>query len=483
MSGLIGAHGLALDAVAALLGGRWVISPSRGGRHGPVLGASIDTRTLKPGEVFFALRGDRADGHAFLDAAAAAGCPLAVVDREVGVRAPGMAVLRVADARAALGVLARGYRRALNGTRVIGVTGSNGKTTTTRFLHAALGSTMRGTCPSKSHNNDLGLPLTLLAARPGDDYLICEIGTSGPGEIARLSAIAEPEIGVITSIGRAHLERLGSVSGVAEEKADLVRSLPTGGLGVVIADSPELAAALAGFMGCRLVRVGAGEGAEIRVGGFEPSGTGIAFDYLGSRAEVPLPGAHNALNGAMALRVAQAAGVPLPEAIRGLARAAAPPMRLERLDVATRDGGVVVVNDAYNANPESMRATLGVFLDGGLDPAGWARGTGGRRVLVLGEMLEMGSGSAGMHREIAEGLAARVGDLDGVVLVGRHAAPMAEILEAARAGVVLLAEPDASGDWADRAAALIRGGDLVLLKGSRGMRLERVIDALRARGV
>mgnify|MGYP001127042817 CR=1 FL=1 len=207
------------DTLVELTGGEWLTPPPQS----PVHGAAIDTRALKPGQAFFAFKGERVDGHDYAQHAAQAGAPLIIAERKVAART-NTAVLRVPDVRAALAAIAAEHRKHLKG-KVIAVTGSNGKTTTTRLLHAALRARLSGTCSIKSFNNDLGLPLTLLNAAADDDFVICEAGTSGPGEIERLSAICTPDIAVITAVGRAHLEKLGSLEGVAREKASLAADI------------------------------------------------------------------------------------------------------------------------------------------------------------------------------------------------------------------------------------------------------------------
>lgn len=475
MNGLLGERGLDPGGVRGLLGGSWVREPEAGRT---ILGGSIDTRTIREGEIFFALPGERVDGHEFLGSAALGGSPLAIVGKDIPPPLPdGLGILRVGSVRTAMATLARAYRRSLPGLRVIAVTGSNGKTTTTRLLHAALSGPLRGSCPSKSHNNDLGLPLTLLGARPGDDYLICEIGTSGPGEIGPLASIAGPDVALITSIGRSHLERLGSVAGVAAEKCALIRALPAHGLGVLCDDAPELDEALRGFDRCPVVRVGRRADSDVVVTGIEAFEGGVACRVRGVRVVVPLPGAHNAINAAMALVVGEHLGVSPASASAGIAKAQPPAMRLERQQFETPRGVVHLVNDAYNANPESMAAAILMLARGELDPAGWTRPPG-RRIGIIGEMLEMGPDSPTVHEEIAGLIASEIGHLDGLVLIGAHAARMAAIIDRARAGRVLLAESDSGTGWAGRVVPMLGGDDLVLLKGSRGMKLERLAAAL-----
>lgn len=436
------------DALARAADGRWLVEP-----RGPMAGASIDTRTLAPGEVFFALRGERVDGHDYARAAAEAGASAIVAQREVD--AAGAGVLVVDDARAALWSLARAHRATLREQRtaVIGVTGSNGKTTAVHLIEAALGSAGPGRRSRKSFNNELGVPLTILSARSGDAWLCCEIGTSGPGEIRRLTELAAPEIAVITSIGRAHLEELGSVAGVAREKASILTSgEPAPLVRIVPTASAELAPLLDGLDG--LVRFGVEDGAKVRVLSTAPAGDGQRVTLatpIGERAfDVPLPGAHNALNAAAAWSVGLAMALDADVVEAGLASARGPEMRLQRMSVAVANGTVTVINDAYNANPESMLAALEVLL-----------GEPGRRVAVLGDMLELGDASDGAHTEVASRAAACA---DEVVLVGE------------RWGGGDFASPD------DPAiASRLRAGDTVLLKGSRGVRLERVLGVLEAR--
>jgi len=203
-------------------------------------GVSIDTRTLRPGQIFAAFKGEKVDGHRYLHEAQKAGSTLAIVERggELPGELPeGMTIIEVESTRAALGKLARAYRKALTSTRVIAVTGSNGKTTTVRLIDQVLATRFRGSASIKSFNNDIGLPLTILAAKPTDQYVVCEAGMSSPGEIGYLAPIASPDIAVITSVGRAHLEKLGSQRAIAREKASLLQGLMPGGLGVVPADA------------------------------------------------------------------------------------------------------------------------------------------------------------------------------------------------------------------------------------------------------
>ncbi|MEZ6318664.1 MAG: UDP-N-acetylmuramoyl-tripeptide--D-alanyl-D-alanine ligase [Phycisphaerales bacterium] len=385
------------ESVRLAMRARWLRPPAERPER-PPMGASIDTRTLEAGQVFFALRGERVDGHQYLGQAAAAGASIAVVeDRDCALEgAGGMAVALVADGREALTRLAGAFRAASPTLKVVGVTGSNGKTTTTRLIHAALGTELRGTASRKSFNNQLGLPLTLLGARPGDQFVVCEMGTSSPGEIAALARVARPDVAVITSIGRAHLQELGSVEGVAREKASILEYAAENGVGVIPAGCAELERAVAGIKTLRVVRVGPGEGADVRWGAVRSGKTGVSFEVNGrERFRVRLMGAHNAHNGAVAVAVARRFGLSDESIRRGLGSAAGVEGRLERVTIESKRGAVVVIDDAYNANPESMRAALAALIATRM-PAG------GRRVAVLGDRLEWGAGGAAAHAEIAE---------------------------------------------------------------------------------
>lgn len=453
------------DNLKSTLAGTWL---SRADAS-PITGASTDTRTLAPGQVFIALRGERTDGHRHVAEAVAKGASMVVVDRPepsfASLRVP---VLAVADSTAALLRLGAAYRRTLESTRVIGVGGSNGKTTTVRLVAAALGAGLRGTSSPRSFNNAIGVPLTLLGGKRSDQFLVCEIGTNAPGEIAPLALAAAPDIAVITSIGREHLEGLGSLEGVLREEVSLLSGLREGGLAVLNADAPGLVEAarpmLAGQR-ATMVTFGEAASADLRIGDVSQTPDGVSFMLNGrQRLRLGLLGAHNAWNAAAAFAVARRLGVE-PGVIAGALEAAAgPPMRLERRVVR----GVTFINDAYNANPESVLAALRAFGEAyGRSPS--------RRVVVLGDMLELGDAAPASHREV--GIAAGgCGWIDLLVTVGVHSAATAR---AARGllGATRVAEVEAAdAGGISRAAGLLRPGDVVLLKASRGVALERVVD-------
>ncbi len=452
-----------VDNLRTTLGGTWLARPAAES----VIGLSTDTRTLKAGQVFLAIKGDTFDGHAMLAKAAAAGSPLAVIDsaEAAGTLPEGMGVLRVTDSRRALLRLAAAYRKTLGSTRVIAVCGSNGKTTTVRLLSAVLSRTMRGTASQKSFNNDIGVPLTILSASPTDQYLICEIGTNAPGEVSTLAECTVPDIAVITSIGREHLERLGSLRGVAREEATVLEFVKPGGAGIISAESPELKEVLPSLATRprALLSFGFDDAADVRVVSVKQTLSGVTFT-LNDRAEfsIPLLGRHNAANAAAAVAVARRLGVPDTEIALGLASAKGEAMRLE----VSRIGGVCIINDAYNANPDSMRASLETF--------GEVAAEAKRRFVVLGDMLEMGEHSAMAHAEIVQSLRG----VYGAVLVGPAMRGAAAVLKGTDIRVTLF--DDLNERHAAEVAATLKPGDAVLLKGSRRMRLERLLGAVKA---
>jgi UDP-N-acetylmuramoyl-tripeptide--D-alanyl-D-alanine ligase len=458
------------ENLRAATGGVWLAQPERA-----ITGLSTDTRTIKPGQAFLALTGEQHDGHTMVSEAGRVGCPLAIVENPAAIPGPvppGMGILHVRDGtRRALCRLAAAYRRTLEGTKVIAVVGSNGKTTTVRLLASVLAQRLRGSASIKSFNNDIGVPLTILAAAPGGEYLICEVGTNSPGEIARLAEVAAPDIAVITSIGREHLERLGSLRGVAREEASVLEFVRRGGAGIYNSDAPHLAETI-GTMPARpatLISFGFGRGADVQVAGARQTRRGIELTLNDRSAfRIGLLGRHNACNAAAAVVVGRRLGLTDAQIGAGLEAARGPEMRLERSEI----GGVSVINDAYNANPDSMRAGLETLREvGDGEP---------RRVAVLGDMLELGGHADEEHRQIGVELAKRT-DLDLIVLVGPSMRLAAEVLEgSARAGQTVWIE-QMDERHAPRIAERLRPGDVVLLKGSRRMRLERLLGAVRER--
>ena len=444
---------------------------------------SIDSRALTPNCVFVAIKGDRTDGHQYLTQAVQGGASVLIVHDAQAAAAitnlpPHVHILQVPDTAAALLRLAAAYRRTLETTRVIAVGGSNGKTTTCRLMHSVLSASLRGSASPKSFNNSVGVPLTILAARPGDQYLICEVGTNAPGEIAPLAAVIEPDIAVITSIGREHLEGLGSIDGVIAEESALLMPLRRGGTAVLTADSPRLLETAKPLLTAAgpakqqtLVTFGRASNADLRVGDIVADENGTSFSVnKRDQYRVPLPGPHNACNAAAVIAVARRLGMAHSAIAPALANAKGPEMRMQRSQLA----GVSFINDAYNANPDSTLAAIETYATA----FGMSKGVS-RRVLVFGDMLELGEQGPDLHREIGEAVA-RAGCFDLVVLVGPLSMFAAERISKISPALQLLPFPSAAPENAAKIAAQLRAGDSVLLKGSRGTGLERIMDAFNS---
>lgn len=449
------------------MGGTWL---DRTDEARIIEGISTDTRTLERGQAFLALRGERFDGHAFLRSALDAGASMLIVDdpksvgsmhAELRRKVP---ILKVRDTLEALVRLASAYRQTLETTRVIGVTGSNGKTTTVRLIDSVLRTRLRGSASRRSYNNVIGVPLTILSAKSSDQYLVCEVGMNAPGEIEALARILQPDIGVITSIGRAHIENFDSIEGIAREKASLLAYLQPGGYAVATAD----ALALRDFLRpiANTLMFGMSEDADLRITDFEESASGGIRFQVNSRYEYRLPmlGLHNAFNALAAIAVGRRLGLDEDEIREGLERAEPPDMRLQIID----RNGVRIINDAYNASPESVRAAIAVFRTIGAQ--------GNRRILILGDMLELGEHTAAAHREIAEHIIEGERP-DLLITVGEHALHIASHVaeHAPSISVAMYGVLDDSA--ATSVASRFRDGDVVLLKGSRKMGLERVLEA------
>lgn len=451
--------------IAHATGGRWLREPDAPARR-----VRIDTREIQPGDAFVALRGERTDGHRFLHQARAAGASVAIIDDPDACASAGglpeeLGVLLVGHAEHALRDWARAHRDRLIGTRVVGVAGSAGKTTTVRLVHAALRTQLRGSHAPKSFNNHLGVALTLLGARPDDGYVVCEIGTSAPGETGDLAELVRPHVGILTSLGREHLEGLGSLEGVADEASAITRGLDADGALVLPAGEPLLDSRTRGPW--RRLRFGADAGADVRVEAVEQAWDGVRARLAGHEVRLPLVGAHNAHNAAAAIAAVRALGLDEARAAEGLRETEAAPMRLERLEIR----GVRVLHDAYNAHPDSTRAALATL--GAIAPA-----PGGRRVAILGEMLELGPSADREHAELGDWIR-QTGACDALITLGRRPALAAS---AGGLGDVATLERERDARPSDaacaEAAAMLRAGDVVLIKASRGVGLERVVEAL-----
>jgi UDP-N-acetylmuramoyl-tripeptide--D-alanyl-D-alanine ligase len=429
----------------------------------PLTGISTDTRTLRPGELFFALRGDTHDAHDFLDRAARRRAGAAVIHRRDAVQhAHGLPLVLVDDTTRALGDLARWHRDQCP-TTVIGITGSNGKTTVKEMLFHILDGVVRSVKSIRSFNNAVGVPLTLFQIRPADVYAVVEMGTNSPGEIERLCEIANPDLGLITNVASTHLEGLGSVRGVAREKAALIQHTVRRGGALYNADDywcRRIARAARG----PTTSFGIGNDATIRGFHVRCDEAGVSVKVLGGpRVRLPVAGEHNAMNALAAIAVARKLGVDWGTVTERLATFALPPHRMELRTL----NGVTLIDDAYNANPVSMEAAARTLS---------RLQCRGRRIFVAGDMLELGPASAALHRRVGAtvagfgvdyllGVGAGAGDLLGAAM--EHGRKEHE-LHLARS----------NADLARALLDLVEPGDAVLFKGSRGMHLEEVVGAV-----
>ena len=407
-----------------------------------------DSREVKPGGLFFALRGSSLDGHRFIPEAIAAGAAGVVVERPVEVPV-GVEMVVAADTWAALYDLARSRLREA-APIVVGITGSNGKTSTKEMTAAVLATRFRVLSTEGNLNTETGVPLTILRLEPGvHQVLVLEMGMQPPGEIARLAELAQPSVGIVTGIGRVHIEFFASMEGIARAKGELVAALPPDGLALLNQDDP-LTPILRELSGAPVSTFGL-EGGDYRGEGYRRG----EFRVRGVDVRLGLPGRHQARNALAALAAGDHLGVPLlagAEALSGVAVE----RRLQSLDAP---GGYSLVDDAYNASPESMLAAF--------DAVAEQRGEG-RLLAVLGEMRELGPFAAAAHREVGE-RAREVFDQVCVVDGGSGR------LLAEAAGASLVADKPAAARWVRERAG---PGDLVLVKASHGVALEEVVEEL-----
>jgi UDP-N-acetylmuramoyl-tripeptide--D-alanyl-D-alanine ligase len=436
------------DALAAL-------SPSNLPRGSATFGRVwTDTRTIEPGDLFVALIGERFDAHDFLGDAVSRGAAGVVVSRTTAAKDLGVPVFEVEDTLIALGALATFRRRAWNNP-VVGVVGTNGKTSTKELIKAALGSALEVHATTGNLNNLIGVPLTLLATPDVADVAVVEMGTNQPGEVARLREIVKPNIVVVTSVAEEHLEGLGDLAGVLREELSAAQGVP---VAIVPASQPEvLEAAL--VRAERVVAAGLASG-DVRATSWdiEPDGRGrLSVD--GVEMTVPLRGVHNLRNSMLALAVAGELGISMADAGRGIAAMPVPPMRVSW----ERYGSATVINDAYNANPGSARAAIELLAH---------TGVGRQRVAVLGTMLELGPTTPALHDDVARD--ALVAGIELVAAVGEFALALGRI---APGDPRVITADDVESLWTKLSPRLAPDA-VILLKGSRGMRLERLVEPI-----
>ena len=427
----------------------------------PVRGVSIDSRRVGQGELFLALRGSHVDGHDFLGEVFASGAAAAIVDRPEAVeahRAMGRPIVRVNDVRRALGDLASAYRRRLD-FKVIGITGSNGKTTTKEMLRLLLGS--RAFASPQSFNNELGVPLTLLGVKRHHEYCIVEIGTNAPGEIASLAAVAQPQVGVVLNVGESHLQGLGSVEGVAREKFALVEALAPDACAILNWDDPHTRAMIDAAR-CYTLSFGTWPDADVFAGDVRTSGYSLAFRMFNrKRVSMSLIGVHNVHNALAAASVALWLGDDPCDVCERLEGFRPAPMRMAVEEI----GRVRLINDAYNANPRSMAAALHEM----------SYRSGRRRIAILGDMHELGNRAPDYHAEIGERVARS--RIDVLWAIG----PLSESTARAARNAGLRNvhwSPNVTAAM-ERPPLRVKSRDVVLFKASRAMRLERVYDAVK----
>jgi len=452
---------LFLDEIRDSMGGRSLAEPPAI----TISGVSTDTRNLSTGEVFFAIRGEHFDGHDFLAQAFDKGAAATVAEHVPEDLAANYAsrVIVVDDTVRALGRLASYYRNELACT-VIAVTGSNGKTTTKELIHHVLSKYYRGRRSQKSFNNHIGVPLTLLSGEPGDQFLVAEAGSNRPGEIDYLGSIIRPDVAVITNVSEAHLESFDSIEHVASEKASLANHVRPGGAIIVNGDR-ELLLRTVSHPQAMVISFGQSDANDLRVTDLKTTPKGVEF-IVNNRFEFFLPvlGRHNAVNCLAAIACARRMGLEMAQIASSLQDFRLPDMRLQIEHI----GEMVVLNDAYNSNPASMLSALEVLAE--LPAAG-------RRVFFCGEMLELGRDSEQYHRQLGR----RIGCSSVTVLVaiGSQAPAIAE--EAISAGL------SRKNVWTfkdveeakSQLGGMIRCGDVILIKGSRAVGMEALLDEFR----
>jgi UDP-N-acetylmuramoyl-tripeptide--D-alanyl-D-alanine ligase len=427
---------------------------------------SIDSRTIQPGQLFFAVKGERMDGHDFVQQALDKGAVAAVVRKDELARyAVKTGLLAVPDTLVALQTLGAAVRR-LWGKPLIGVTGSTGKTTTKEAIAHVLSSRFRVLKSEGNFNNHFGLPLMLLKIEPEHEAAVIEMGMSHRGEIAALAEIAQPEIGVVTNVAPVHLEFFKSVAEIARAKYELIESLPAGGAAVLNADDEYVSQFGRDFHG-KVVRYGLHPSADVRAENIESRGAaGSVFDVVVANSRepaiMPLVGRHNIYNALAAVATGMERGLSLAESTGALATLAP----ADKRGAVVQVGNITVINDCYNSNPTALDAMVDTL----------AAMPAKRRIVVAGEMLELGPSGGDLHRQSGQHMAKRGID----ILVGVRGLAQRMVEGAVGAGIraEFVATPEEAGEWLVRET---RAGDVVLLKASRGVKLERALEAVVGR--
>ncbi|MCZ6884982.1 MAG: UDP-N-acetylmuramoyl-tripeptide--D-alanyl-D-alanine ligase [Alphaproteobacteria bacterium] len=436
-------------------------------------GVSIDSRSVQPGDLFIAIRGDRYDAHDFLDDAFAAGARAAMVDRIPQDHGDGHPLLIADDTYVGLRRLAQAARRRTK-ARVIGITGSVGKTSTKETLAVALAPSGAVTASQGNLNNLWGVPLSLSRMPENTDYGVFEVAMNQPGEITPLARLVRPDIAIVTTVDAVHLEFFDSVEEIAHAKAEIFDGMNSSGIAILNADNPyfELLSTEASARGItNIISFGESDRADVRLTGFRTNGTSqITCDIMGSEMafSLALPGRHSAQNAMAVMAAVKATGSDLGAAARALATMVTPAGRGRRVVIELKNGGTAtVIDDAYNASPASMRAAFRVLFE--REP-----GVGGRRIAVLGDMLELGQGSALAHESLTTDLLAA--EVDLVLTTGANMMHLHDTLPRGKRG----GHTHRADDLVPLLHDVLRSGDIVLVKGSHSQQLSKVVDALCA---
>ncbi len=435
---------------------------------GLVTGVSIDSRTIQPEELFVAIRGDQFDGHEYIEDVIASGVKAVIIDRSIPIPQSfaenDVCVMKVECSRKALGQLARHYRRSLgHGVMVIAVTGSNGKTTTREMIYHILSQHKKGHRSPKNFNNDIGVPLSIFGIEPDHDFVVLEIASNQPGEIAELSRIAEPDVSVITSIAPSHLDGFKNVDGVMSEKISIVSGMPDRGVVICSQDDPVLLERLKP-QDRHLITFGFDVQADISVLEYDRSDSGMTFvtnDHC--RVNLPVLGKHNVSNALAALATVRRMGLTSHDFANAMTNFQGVSQRM----AVKQANGISVIDDSYNANPSSMAAALKELA--------YLKDVK-RRVLIIGDMEDLGANAEEYHRQL--GIEIANSNVDLLLAVGPKAAIAANTAIEHGMGLGSVQRSINSKRLARLVKSLLLDDDVVLVKGSRSMEMEKVVESL-----
>lgn len=458
---------LTLAQLHQVLGGKLRIASlaPRQGEHTPIGKFVIDSRKVEPGDVFWGLPGSQANGAEFAANAFSRGASGAVVAKKYVQPPPGCWAIEVEDAAQTLVQLAT-WNRSRFGGRTIAVTGSVGKTTTRQMIRAVLGHKFSGSASPQNYNNQIGLPLSMLAMQPRDEFVVLELAANRSGEIGELALLCRPEIAVITQLGDAHLGGFGSLDAVAAAKTELLTALPQDGLAVLAGDDTRLRRWAAG---CKTKTVWFGRSLDndLVATNIESQAGRLTFEVNGTHMEVAVWGRHYLGSALAAVAVGRAFGLRDVEISRGLCEFEAPPMRCQ----ITKVGDTTIIDDSYNASPLAMRAALELLRDFSAP---------GRRIVVCGDMRELGPAAGSLHRSLGDQVVTLCG-ADLLLACGEHSR---DVVDGARSAGMSVARTWATpniDELFDKCQRLVQPGDVILVKGSRAMAMQRLVEHLQRR--